>query len=591
MSKVIALDIETTGLDPWRDEILMVGLWDGVEYVCCRTKEDFEKYWHVRILRREQRAEIVCHNAQFDIKFLEVKGWWKPDGRTIHDTKIMASLLKRKVPKDFIDQYERDRKALGREKKVKLRKASANSLKVLAPYYLNVPRFWETGDYNDEEYNRKDCQYTYDLFQLFGALLKEEGSLEFYEKMLAWSEMVRAMEIKGIELDEEELNELETIYMFKRQDSLKILEFQWQEHTEYYLELCALAKSKPIEKIPAFNFGSSVQMKWLLKDRLGLDVKDAEGDETTGKSTLNRLANEGREDVKNFLTWRKCNKILTSYLPSYKELAHEGSLHPSFNLTGTRTGRTSSSGPNLQQVPDTLYGLFKPREGCKFIKYDLSGIEAALIALYSGDSRLYEIIFKGESVHDHNAKLLFDLTCPVVEVKQRFPKERACAKTLGFACFYGAGAKRIKNTFQEKGFSVSDKEAKQKLKKLKEHYRRAFEFHKEVTELFAVGDTMTNLFGRPVKIQPWENPYMQGFNTLVQSSASDLNLEACYRYWKQGGNPLLVIHDCILAEEPADLAETRSVLMQECMTNWTLESEHGMIPLRVEGGVSDVWEK
>ncbi len=58
-----------------------------------------------------------------------------------------------------------------------------------------------------------------------------------------------------------------------------------------------------------------------------------------------------------------------------------------------------------QRQMANFYRLFKPREGYKFVQYDLSGIEAALIALYSGDKRLFEILEKGESIHDHNAKL------------------------------------------------------------------------------------------------------------------------------------------------------------------------------------------
>ena len=65
MSKVIALDIETTGLDPWRDEILMVGLWDGQTYRCLRTKEQLV---HELALANQWSWDIVCHNAQFDIE-------------------------------------------------------------------------------------------------------------------------------------------------------------------------------------------------------------------------------------------------------------------------------------------------------------------------------------------------------------------------------------------------------------------------------------------------------------------------------------------------------------------------------------------
>jgi DNA polymerase I-like protein with 3'-5' exonuclease and polymerase domains len=595
VNRVIALDIETTGLDHWKDEILMVGLWTGKEYICLRSKEDTQQMLsNSSMLSGLCDHEIVCHNAQFDIKFLEVKGWWKPDGRVIHDTQIMASLLSHKVPKSFLDQYEADRKVLAKQDKTrKLRQAGGTSLKVLAPYYLQVPRFWESASHDDEEYNRLDCKYTYELFELFSTLL--DGNVrEFYLKMLEWSKMVRAMEVKGVSVSEAALSKKSKEYAH---DSLALeteLRQRWRGETIAYRTLRATEKNKPIEKIPEFNFASPKQMKWLFKDRFGLDISvSADSDEeSTNKAVLNRLAAEGRDDIKTFLEWRKATKILTAYLPSYKELMNESTLHPSFSLTGTRTGRTSSSRPNLQQVPETLLDIFRPRPEHKFIKFDLSGIEAAIIALYSGDKTLYDLLESGESLHSFAAKEMFKLPCKVSEVAEKFPAQRRCAKTVGFADFYGAGARRIKASFEAAGFSLSLKEAKKIQQQRKALFPCVFSYHRECTAEFESGVTIYNLLGRPVTIQPWENPYMQGFNTLVQSSASDLNLEACYRYWNDfKGNPIIVIHDCIIAEERAEVVEERAEALQKCMTEWTLTSEHGNITLRVEGGVADLWEK
>lgn len=589
MRKVIALDIETTGLSPWKDQILLVGVYDGMQYNCIRHSADLKMY----LSGSGQEYDLVCHNAQFDIKFLEVKGWWKPDGRTIHDTKIMASLLPKKVPKDFIKQYETDRKALNKTDKTrKLRKGTPTSLKVLAPYYLQVPRFWESGTWDDMIYNRKDCEYTYALYSLFSSDLQQEETVwAFYETLLKWSEMIRAMEIKGIKISLSEIEKLDRDLEEKSTHELAQLYIQWHDETEEYRQLQAALKEKPIEKIKPFNFGSPKQLTWLLRDKLKLDIKSAEGIETTGKAVLNRLVSENKKEVENLIAYRKTKQLLKLYTKPYQELQHNGLLHTSFNITGTRTGRTSSSGPNLQQVPTSLYQIFHPNKYFKFVKYDLSGIEAALIALYSGDPKLYEIISKGESFHDHNVRALFGINDPLAEIASKYPKERKVVKNIGFACFYGAGWKRISQTFAAGGFPIADKEAKKRLAMLKEYYPKPFEFHKTITETFEAGETIYNLFGRPVTIQPWENPYMQGFNTLIQSSASDLNLAACYKYWKSGGNPLLVIHDCILAEEADTEANGWAHLMEECLTNWNLVSEGKQIKLMVEGGVSSTWEK
>jgi DNA polymerase I-like protein with 3'-5' exonuclease and polymerase domains len=414
-SKVLAIDIETSGLDPWRDQIYMVGLYDGKEYFCFRNPEALQEYLNHEMCFKDY--DLVGHNVAFDIKFLEVQGWWKPDGRTIHDTKILAHLVKDKVPQEFVERYEQMRKELNKTlpKGQTHREGSPLSLKVLAPWYLKVLPFWETpGNHNNEEYNEKDCVYTYRLFQVLADRVRAEGSWAFYtERMLEWSKMVREMEIKGISISLAELDLVEKEYTAKRDHLKAKLDEMWAEAHHFYrlremetvskkyeeMAAAQIAKGRDAEKIKQkyfelctkayskiepFNYASPAQMSWLLKEYLGLDITDPEGEESTGKAVLNKLAADGREDIKTYLDWREADKVLTMYLPTYRELQVDGVIHPSFNLTGTRTGRTSSSGPNLQQVPPKLYRLFKPRPGYKFIQYDLSGIEAALIALYSG---------------------------------------------------------------------------------------------------------------------------------------------------------------------------------------------------------------
>lgn len=649
---VVALDIETTGLDAYRDEIHMCGLWDGETYTCVRNDIQLQ----MLLLNKYANYDIVGHRTDFDLKFLLVKKWILPRdliGRTAHDTRIIGSLLKQRVPKEFLDNYEVLRKELNKTlpKGSTHREGSPLSLKTMAPWYLKVPMFWETpGDHNNEEYNQLDCVYTYRLFQLLAPRLKDEGSWDFYtNRMLEWTKMVREMEIKGISISMDELGVLEKEYEQERAQLKLKLDEHWAEAhsthdwnlrseiTERYHQMASAAitkksrgtgtdgspilyslKQDQIDKITKryekmqckamdrlnaaggarLNYSSPAQMTWLLRDYLGLNITDPEGEESTGKAVLNRLAAEGREDIRHFLEWRKADKILTMYLPTYRELQVEGIIHPSFNLTGTRTGRTSSSGPNLQQVPPKLYRLFRPRSGYRFVQYDLAGIEAALIALYSGDKTLYGILANGDSIHDHNVHTLLPLfglsseDYRISDVASKLPQQRKCVKNMGFAVFYGAGWRRISQVFAAGGFPITDAQATHGLDLLKRKYPEAFSFHKQITEVFESGETVRNMFGRPITMQAHENCYMQGFNTLIQSSASDLNIESCYRATKRtNASPLLLIHDFIMLEAKEAQAEEAAKILTECMTTYRLESEHGPIQLRVEGGVSEIWEK
>ncbi len=623
--KLLSLDIETSGLDPWRDKIYMCGIYDGENYLCIRDPLEL-KY---NLEEEFPDWEITGHRTDFDIKFLQVQGWLPMDlKRQIHDSRIMGSLLKKQVPKEFLTQYEVERKIINKTLPtgVSHRKGSPLSLKVMAPWYLKIPPFWETpGDHNNEQYNELDCLYAYRLKVLLGERLQAEGSWDFYvTRMLEWSKMLRAMEIKGIGISLEALDKIENEQMEKR-DRVKIkLDGLWKPAQTAYSELqvnkirdqytamaeAQIAKGKPAGKIhpkyalmfgkavskldTTLNYASPTQMSWLLKDYLGLDIVNPDGEESTGKAVLNRLA-QTREDIKTYLEWRKADKLLTMYIPTYKALQVDGIIHPSFNSTGTRTGRLSCSAPNLQQVPPALYEIFRPKE--KFINYDLSGIEAALIALYSGDERLYSILEKGESIHDHNVVALaplfkIDVTgVPMSEIAKKFAWARKIVKSIGFACFYGAGWRRIQQVFAAGGFILTDEEAKLGLKLLKAAYKKAFDFHKEITEVFENGETVLNLLGRPITMQAHDSAYMKGFNTLIQSSASDLNMYACYKWWKMGNDPRLLIHDCIIGEASSENAAVASQSMVMCMTDFNLLSVNGPIQIRAEGGASDKWEK
>lgn len=619
---IISVDIETTGLSPWRESITCVGTWTPDT-----SKVYRDNYQNLNRIDQE----VVGQNFKFDLKFLEKINVNLVDQYT-WDTQIMAHICTDKIPDSWLEVYEFRRRQANKKlpQGVSHRQAGRYSLKTLAPYFLGIEPFWETpGNHDNDEYVLKDCEYTYRLYEVLRKKLEDQGSIDFYHRVLGWNKMLFQMEMKGIELDFDALDKTKEEYAEIRSRLEADIRGQWREEFERYFNTQAESvladysqkmqaaidrlkdKSKTdgtikrytklrdnaLAKIEPFNLASSAQMMWLLRDELGYDVTDMEGNESTKKSVLNKLMKEGKQDVAKYLEWRDADKVLTMYLPTYNDLHSEGVIHPSFNIAGTRTGRLSCSDPNLQQVPSKLYGLFKPREGYKFVQYDLSGIEAALIALYSGDKNLFQVLKNGHSIHDYNTITFFDLDCDPSEVKAKYPKMRQTSKTIGFALFYGAGFKRIKEAFLQNGYPITDAEAKSKLKKFREFYSGATDFHKNITDVFESGEVVRNLFGRPIKIQEWESAYMNGFNTLVQSSASDLNVRACekaYNQWLKEDVecwPLLLIHDAIIAEASSGHAERASEILKSCMTDFTLETEHGKIQLEVEGGVADKWEK
>jgi DNA polymerase I-like protein with 3'-5' exonuclease and polymerase domains len=631
---LIAIDIETAcalgcekecshALDPHRNSISVVGCFDGVDG---RTFRDLGALSAYLLARPE--AGLVAHNGKFDFKVLAAHGLDLTD-RWTQDTLLMAATYTEKVSSEYLAWYAAER--LRRNKLgAKHREASAHSLKVLAPYFLGVDPFWEADNHDNDEYVLKDVTYTYHLAHFLANALSQRGELAFYrDKLFPWTKMLLEMEQRGVALDMKELERSDADARYEAAKAKARLDTLWQDaRIEYecrqisalqasYEEKASRAverlkdKTKAVgtrlryqamfekakQKVEPLNLDSPVQLSWLLRDHLKLDITDFHGDEGTGKPILQKLATT-RDDIKLFLEYRKQRKLTSAFFPSYREMQHNGTLHCSFNPTGTRTGRLSSSGPNLQQVPGHLHKLVRARPGYKLATYDMSAIEPRLIAYYTQDLRLIDIVNSGADFHGENARIFFGLDCDTSSVKELYPQERKMAKEVGLSLFYGAGSGRLEETSQKYGFHWTRGRCQEVLARFKEHYEGVYEFRDDViAPVLMSGDAMVNLLGRPFRIDDPTDVHMQGMNTLIQGSASDLVINSAARMTKEfraqgiDAHVLLLVHDEIVTEIPADKEAECVEIITRSMTDYKLPTALGPIKLLVEGKVADKWEK
>jgi len=637
---LISLDVETEcnmdtcedkhckhPLDPYRNKITIIGVYykENNEYKTATfTKVDDLKYF----LNTFKSIELIGHNLKFDLHTLYVHGldlinYWS------HDTQIMAHVLIEKIPEDYSINYE-----LKRIEKNKLlpkgynhRKTGNHSLKILAPFFLKIDPFWEDPtNHNNEEYVLKDCEYTYKLYELFYSKLQKENGYKFYfTKLIEWAKVLLSSEIKGIKIDLKELikertntkditiglkTQIDTLwkeaYKTYKDIKLKEIETKYEQKKQIRIEK-AKDKNKTVErykkledkaksKIKDFNLDSSTQLNWLLKDYFKLNIKGFLGKESTGREVLEKLASYNKEDIKLFLEYRKNKKLCTSFFPSYLDLQVEGIIHCSFNPTGTRTGRLSSSYPNLQQVPANLHKLFISKIGYKLAAFDMESIEPIIIAYFTNDPILFMLIKDNINFHTYNTKIFFNLKEPLNKIKDLYPRERKLAKEIGLALFYGAGIRRIKQSAQKHGFMWSFANCKEKHELFKKEYQQVFNYKRKLDEIFLY-KSVTNLLGRPIYFYNKEEIYMKGFNTLIQSSASDLVLDSAYKITKEfkdrniKGNVLLLVHDELVVEIPEEKEREAIEIIKEQMTDFKLITPQGAIALKVEGKASTNWSK
>lgn len=632
----IALDIETApafgwetfenaALDHHRNIITIISVWRESGGKTFITGEEAFSYC------LEDRLPIVTHGGRFDFKNLIEKksGFSVPDFQ--EDTMLMALALFERIPETWLVEYEKKRKELNKAAGFELhREARHFSLKTLAPYFLGVEPFWEVANHADSEYALKDAKYTYDLSYVLEKKLHEEGGYKFYkEHLMPWARMLLSMELRGCRLDMEKLNIMEAHSVAEKERLKNVLDELWAPaykaywHEErmklayHYGEKEREAKQKlkkptterliavsarydklceaAAAKLPkAINLDSPAQLKWLLKDHLKLDVETFDGEnESTGKAVLNRLAGQGRQDVRTLMEYREHSKLASAFFPSYREKQWNGSIYTNFNMNIARTGRLSSNGPNLQQVPGELHPLFIAPPGYRLITLDLSGIEPVVVAYLSECFNICSLLINGGNFHNANLRVMLGLEGAEQDLKALYPVERDLVKEVGLSILYGAGAGRVEESSTKRGFAFSNKECKAIVRNMKEHYASIYEFKEQVDYALNNQKPIRNILGRPVVVKDRASIYMTGFNTLVQSSASDMMLEGMKRAYSEAPyiEPLMIVHDEGIWRVPENKAEEGFEILKRHLTSWNLETKWGPIPVNVEGKISNEWCK
>ena len=194
-----------------------------------------------------------------------------------------------------------------------------------------------------------------------------------------------------------------------------------------------------------FNILSPKQVGDVLFDRLKVTdkaKKTKSGQYVTSEEVLESLRDKS-PIVGKILEYRGLKKLIGTYVDALPQLINPrtGKIHTSFNQTVTATGRLSSSGPNLQNIPirdedgKEVRKAFIPDPGCKFFSADYSQIELRIMAHLSHDRNMIEDFEKGEDIHAATAAKIFHK--PISEVTKT---ERAKAKTANFGIIYGISA-------------------------------------------------------------------------------------------------------------------------------------------------------
>ena len=263
-----------------------------------------------------------------------------------------------------------------------------------------------------------------------------------------------------------------------------------------------------------FNLGSTKVLNKVLFSEEGLDPigdLNKKGEYSTKDEHVQVWAGQGSEMAKALSDFRDVDKMLGTYLIGMRyRVSPDGMLRGRFTRTGARTGRLSSSDPNLQNIPTSKkYPVRRAFKGLDAVGADLhvfeweevdgekvrpahfsmeteegrtevlngevlmwegdapprpvgvldySQLEICLLAHASRDPILMDAVTNGLDVHALTARAVFDEIpddMPLDEVKEKFPKLRGDAKPISFGVLYGMGPMRLAATL---GISVEEAE-------------------------------------------------------------------------------------------------------------------------------------
>ena len=266
------------------------------------------------------------------------------------------------------------------------------------------------------------------------------------------------MEFNGVPVNVETLQEIERE---KRPE--------WKRLLAEMQDIAGQVPAHVVEGVEEFNPQSPKQLAWVLYGvdgpcQLTCPKKTDSGAASTDKETLAKLADD--RFVQLLLKWRAINHVFSNYVYGKKlVLRDDGRVHPSWNTTGARTGRWSSS-PNFQNWPIWLRRCIEAPEGWVIVGADYSQLELRIMAALCGDPELIRRCRDADEgrklepewdPHSFVASEFFgeaftELSLTDPDETKRRKALREVIKSCIYGMNYGAGAAKVLEAIYKKNY-------------------------------------------------------------------------------------------------------------------------------------------
>ena len=575
---MIEVDVETTGLQWYHNDLVTVQFFDGRE-------GDFllHPYDHDRIQRwLSQPDGYRAWNGKFDFHFLDRAGYTLPPRWRWNDGMVAAQLVDERPPLALKKRHEYMFGVGGADPQRALRAWLVEENKRRRAVSKETGERFVPASYADvpeeilKPYAMSDVYMTADIGRVVDPIVAANPAFEaiYAEEMVVMSALYD-METRGIPFNRELLERLH----YELATDLDMLR-------ERAVELAGKSD---------FNPDSPMQLAEALQRR-GADLTFVTKSSKTGNYSMDaeNLATVPDALARTVEEFRATRKMLTTYVgpmlqgketkingtPIWKApfLAADGRVHSSFNQVGAITGRMSSSDPNMQNMPrDDLrlrYAIEMP-EGESLVMADLDSIELKLFAAYVGEGPLLDMVRDPDGdPHTHTALAigLEDFPRP----DGTFESKRQRGKKWNYSRIYGAGVRSCRKWYRK-----SMKECQLMGQKYDEAYPEVKEFQEMIEWKLQDRGYVQSHNGRRFRVKV--NDAYKAVNYLVQGTAAEILKHAIAELQRQGIPMIAPIHDEIWAQVPDADAEEVAILVQKAMTDFPDFQE--IVPITAEAQI------
>lgn len=566
-NSILTFDWETTGLEY---DAIPLGLslhQRGVSPCFIPVDYFFDKGIPMEVLadicnREFKRLRLIAHNAKYDSMINVMNGIKDENCNIIADTLIMIHLydpsldkqLEKRVKADFGYEKPTFEKISGKKwNKINWAKDGNELLPFLAGY-AGEDTYWET-----------------QMYYKYKPLLDEDAWRVLRKIEMPLIKILRDAKIRGVKIDVGLLEDMRV------EAERKLVEYK---ENIYEAAGCV------------FNLNSNPQKQKVFFEKLKLPVisRTRSGAPSTDAKSAEEWAEMGYPIGEALVAYSELQKLMSGYLIPIPELLDDDCvLRGDLNSCGTKTGRMSSSNPNLQNQPNNhdfpIRCAFVPRPGYVFVNYDYSQLELRVMAHMSKDAKFMDIFLHGRDPHGEVAK-----ACGIT---------RKQAKVMNFGVLYGMGPDKYERTF-----NVSRERALQMIDDYHNTYE-GFAKWKTATENYAKKHGyVKNLFGRIRRFtETTKNPFegidkrkyfgelRQAVNTIIQGTGADIvklaTVAMCRKFEELNldAHFLLQVHDEVLIEVRIDQMREIERVVIDCMEN-TVKLD---VPLVADGKILANW--